>query len=264
MLNSGIAGSYISYLLKAKTRHGIHSPFMYDFVTQVLNDNNTYEEYKQIDEVVRQCKRSEKTIETTDFGAGSDNEPFKKRSRKISDIAASSGISKKMGRLLFRLVRYYRTENILELGTSLGISTMYLALANPEAKVTTIEGCENNAELAKRNFGAVGINNIESVTGNFREVLGNTFKTIPRLDFAFIDGDHREESTFDYFETCLTKAHNDTIMVFDDIYWSRGMTRAWKKIKKHQSVSVSIDLFRIGIVFFRKELSKEDFVLRAF
>ena len=264
MLNSGIAGNYISYLLKAKTKHGIHSPFMYDFVTQVLNDKSTYEEYKQIDEVVRQYKRSEKTIEIIDFGAGSGNEPFEKRFRKISDIAASSGINKKMGRLLFRLVRYYRTENILELGTSLGISTMYLAIANPDVKITTIEGCENTAELAKINFEALGINNVESVIGNFRNVLDNIIKTIPRLDFAFIDGDHREKSTFDYFETCLTKAHNDTIMVFDDIYWSRGMTRAWNKIKKHQSVSISIDLFRIGIVFFRKELSKEDFVLRAF
>lgn len=251
-------------MLKAKTRHGVHSPFIYDFVNQVLNDKSTYEEYKQIDEVVRKCKKSEKTIEITDFGAGSGNEPFKKRFRKISDIAASSGISKKMGRLMFRLVRYYRTENILEFGTSLGISTMYLALANPEAKVTTIEGCENTAELAKINFRELGINNIESVTGNFRDVLSNTIKTIPRLDFVFIDGDHREQSTYEYFETCLAKAHNDTIMVFDDIYWSRGMTRAWEKIKKHQSVSVSIDLFRIGIVFLRKELSKEDFVLRAF
>ena len=262
MLKPGRAIRYVIYLLQAKSRYSIHSPFVYEFVTKVLNDTHQFEEFLLTDKAVKRFRHSTKAMEVTDLGASSENNPFRIRYRKIKDIAALSAVSEKIGRLLFRMVRQYQPEYVLELGTSLGISTLYLALANPEAKITTIEGCANTAELAQQSFERCGIKNTELLTGEFGRLLSKVIEKKPRLDFVFIDGDHRKEPTLGYFNTCLEKSHNDTIMVFDDIHWSRGMEQAWKQIKSHPRVTVSIDLYRMGIVFFRKELSREEFVLK--
>lgn len=262
MLKPGRVTRYVSYLLKAKSKHSIHSPFVYEFVTNLLNDTHQFEEFLLIDKAVNRFRRSTKAMEVTDFGARSQDNPFRIKYRRIKEIAATSAVSEKMGRLLFRMVRHYQPEYLLELGTSLGISTLYLALANPEAKITTIEGCANTAELAQQSFERCGIKHVELLTGEFSSLLSKAIEPKPRLDFVFIDGDHRKEPTLSYFNTCLEKVHNDTVMVFDDIHWSRGMEQAWKQIKSHPRVTVSIDLYRMGIIFFRKELSREEFVLK--
>lgn len=254
--------NYLDFLLKSKTAHGIHSPFVYQFVTEVLHDKTGFVEYELVKKVRNRFRRSKQLIEITDFGASSGKHRFTTRFRLVGHIARSSGVPACMGELLFRTVRHYKPENIIELGTSLGISTMYLSLANPDAKITTIEGCATTAEIAQKNFKDNHLENIELRCGEFRHMLNHVIKEMPRLDFAFIDGNHRKEPTLGYFNTCLEKSHNDTILVFDDIYWSKGMKQAWGQIKSHPRVTVSIDLFRFGIVFLRKELSKESFVIR--
>jgi predicted O-methyltransferase YrrM len=253
---------YIAHLLQAKGRHGIHSPFVYHFVTEILHDKHFYDEYVVVDQEVKKFRRSKKIVEISDFGASAGSRNFITRFRRVRDIVKNSGIPKSTGRLLFRMVRHYKPGYILELGTSLGISTMYMSMGNPAAKIITIEGCANTAEIAQKSFDRHDLSGIELHVGEFGNILDNALKQMPRLDFVLIDGNHRKEPTLRYFNTCLAKAHQGTIMIFDDIYWSGGMEQAWKQIKAHPRVTVSIDLFRIGIVFFRKELSKQDFVLR--
>lgn len=253
---------YLAYLVKAKTAHGIHSPFVYQFITEVLYDKQRYPEYKLVKNTLDAYRRSKKLIEVSDFGASAGKNRFMTRFRRVGDLARSSVVPSGIGELLYRMVRHYKPEFILELGTSLGISTMYLSLASPKTKLTTIEGCAVTAEIAQRNFSDHELNNIDLQVGEFSSMLDRTIAKMPRIDFAFIDGNHRKEPTLRYFKTCLDKSHNDTILVFDDIYWSKGMEQAWKHIKAHPRVTASIDLFRIGIVFLRKELSKQDFVLK--
>jgi len=254
--------NYLAYLRRAKTVHGIHSPFVYQFITEVLKDKTVYPEYKIVKVVKEKFLRSSKVIEITDFGAGAGSQKFRTRFKHIKEIARNSGVPDPIGELLFRMVRHYKPEHILELGTSLGISTMYLSLARPEAKISTIEGCAVTAEIAQKNFADHKLSNIDLQVGEFSSMLDRTIDKMPKLDLAFIDGNHRKKPTLRYFDACLEKSHNDTILVFDDIYWSEGMVQAWKQIKAHPDVTVSIDLFRIGIVFLREELSKQEFVLR--
>jgi predicted O-methyltransferase YrrM len=164
--------------------------------------------------------------------------------------------------LLYRLVEYFRPQTIIELGTSVGISTLYLALANADTRIYTIEGCTTKSEQAASNFTAMRVSNIEQHIGRFDHVLPDLLRQTGKLDFAFIDGNHTYDATIANFEILMSVANNETVFVFDDIHWSAGMQKAWDEIANNDRVTVSIDLFRFGIVFLRKELSKQKFVIR--
>ena len=198
------------------------------------------------------------TIE--DYGAGS--RVNNSNTRKIKDIAKNTLKSPKYGQLLFRLVNRFKPATILELGTSLGISTLYLAASSKKIKVTTVEGCPNTAKVAQINFDKIGFKNIELINDTFDHFLPKHLPKINVLDFVFFDGNHQKEATINYFNLCVEKTHNNTVFIFDDIHWSEGMTAAWEEIKKHPKVTSTIDIYFMGIVFFNSELSKENFVLK--
>lgn len=201
-------------------------------------------------------------IEITDFGSGANHKQYSNRYESITSIVRNSSVSDKYGRLLFRLVEYFKPQTIIELGTSVGISTLYLALANPAAKVYTIEGCTTKSEQAATNFSAMQISNIEQHIGRFDIILTDLVKQTGKLDFAFIDGNHTLKATLENFETLLSIANNDSVFVLDDIHWSAEMQNAWNQIAGHERVTVSIDIFRFGIIFLKKQLSKQKFVIR--
>jgi len=254
---------YLNYWLSAFNGkgHGMHSPFVFEFITNVLNDKAVYPEYDKVELLRNQLLNDTTILEVKDFGAGSVAD--KKSKRTVSSIAKNAAKPKKFGQLLFRMVKYYQPATILELGTSLGITTSYLSLAKPGARVITMEGAKEIAEVATRNFRNLEIRNIEIIEGNFDNTLSSIITHHSSVDFAFIDGNHRQEPTISYFQQLLTKANNDSILVFDDIHWSSEMEAAWETIKKHSAVTCSIDLFFIGIVFFRKEFKeKQHFVIR--
>ena len=254
---------FLTYQLTASNGkgHGIHSPFVYDLVAKVLNDKSQYAEFEEI-EMLRKHLLNKKTIlEVEDFGAGSVKNLTKKRS--IQQIAASSLKPKKYAQLLFKLVNYFQPKTILELGTSLGITTAYLAKANKEAQLRTLEGSDAIAAIAKENFVQLQLQNIDLITGNFDKTLNAAIDKLSTIDFAFIDGNHRKEPTLRYFEQLLKNSNQNTLFVFDDIHWSKDMEEAWATIKNHPSVTLSIDLFFIGLVFFRKEQKeKQHFIIR--
>lgn len=255
---------YLNYYFTAANGkgHGIHSPFVFDLVEKVLNDRRNYAAYKEV-ELQRSLLLGNETIITVeDFGAGSTKGLTKQR--VVQQIAATSLKPKKYAQLLYRLVNYFQPKQILELGTSLGITTAYLAKANPSATVTTMEGSTAIAEIAKQQFVDLQLKNINIVTGNFDETLQPVIdKALEPFNFVFIDGNHRKEPTLRYFEQLLAKADHDTVFVFDDIHWSKEMEEAWEEIKQHSSVTLTIDLFFIGVVFLRKEQrEKEHFVIR--
>ncbi len=258
-----LAKKYIGYYLSASNGkgHGIHSPFLFDFVKFVLNDRKDYDVYHKAEAVRKQLLKNAEIIEVEDFGAGST--VFKTKKRKISDIAATSLKPKKYSRLLFRIVQYYKTQNVLELGTSLGVTTAYLASGDNKPAVTTMEGSVNIADVAKANFQQLGLNNIKIQTGNFEKTLHPLLQHAGKIDLAFLDGNHRKIPTLKYFEQILASSHENTILVFDDIHWSREMEEAWAEIKEHYDITLSIDLFFIGIVFLRKDFkAKQHFTIR--
>ena len=258
-----LAKKYLRHWLTASNwkGHGTHSPFVFDFITKVLNDKTTYPEYIKVELLRKQLLNDNTILEMKDFGAGSS--VAKTNQRSIASIAKNAAKSKKWGQLLFRMVKYYQPDNILELGTSLGITTSYLSLAKPDVKLITLEGSKEIAKVARQNFKTLEIRNTEVVEGNFDTTLSSVIDKLSTVDFAFIDGNHRREPTERYFQAILSKVNNDSILVFDDIHWSREMEAAWENIKQDPAVTCSIDLFFIGIVFFRKEFKeKQNFKIR--
>jgi len=250
---------YILFLIKSTNQHGVHSPFVYNLVTKCFYDKTFFVDYKKLRKYRAVLLKSKSTIEVTDLGAGS--KVSKNNTRAISNIAKHVGSTKRRTVLLYRLVNYFKSENILELGTSLGIATQALSLGNPNAKITTIEGCPNLSKFSKESFKQQGLENIEVLNGDFAGIIQNLKSTT--YDLIFFDGNHQKDDTLSYFETLVSTTHNDTIFIFDDIYWSKGMTEAWKTIKEHPKVTVTIDTFYWGFVIFRKEQVKEHFTVRV-
>lgn len=239
----------------------MHSPFVFDFIKNVLNNREQFDCYKDIENQRKKLKASNEVIEVDDFGAGS--AMIATKLRKVKDIASSSLKPKKYAQLLFRLVHYYKPATIVELGTSLGITSAYLALGNKNAKLYTCEGASSIASLALTTFNSLQLKNIDLVEGDFTITLPLLIAKIERLDFVFIDGNHRKEPTLSYFKQFLTCSTSSTIFVFDDIHWSREMEAAWADIQLNPLVTLTIDLFFIGLVFINPDFKvKQHFKIR--
>ena len=254
---------YVHYYLTAGNGngHGIHSPFVFEFINKVLKDKKQYPCYPVIEKQRQLLLQDNSIIEVEDFGAGSGK--LKSDSRVVKNIAASSLKPKKFAQLLFRIVQYYQPGTILELGTSLGITTSYLAKGNEKAAVFTCEGSSAIASIAKITFSNIQIQNIVVTEGDFAKTLQPTLNKIGKAGVAFIDGNHRKEPTLDYFTQLLHHSAPSSILIFDDIHWSKEMEAAWSDIQQHPSVTLTIDLFFIGLVFINPDFKvKQHFTIR--
>ncbi|RYC71269.1 O-methyltransferase [Spirosoma sordidisoli] len=255
--------SYFRYLGRARDEHSLHSPFLFALYTQVIQaDNRREPAFAPIRSLRHEVRRNKNRIDITDFGAGS--KVNGSRQRSVADIARHSQKPARFGRLLYRLIRRFQARTVLDLGTSLGLTTAYLAEAARlnQGQVWTFEGCPQTAALARQHFEQLNIDNTTVVVGNLDETLPARLASLDALDLVFFDANHRYEPTVRYFETCLPHAHNDTVFVFDDIHWSEEMEQAWAYIKNHPAVRVTVDLYWVGLVFMRTEQPRQDFVLR--
>jgi len=250
--------SYLKFLLKSTSQYDVHSPFVYDFITKCLYKKDKSSNH--INAFIKSLLANKNIIEVTDFGAGS--RVFKSNKRSISDIAKKAGISIKRGELLYILTQYFKPKHILEIGTSLGLATANLSYANTNAKITTLEGCTETAKIAQMQFDNFDINNVKIVLGDFKNTLPEIIKD-QKYDLIYFDGNHQKEATINYFNQCLSSINNNTVFIFDDIHWSKEMEKAWNYIIDHKKVTISMDTYQWGIVFFRKEQHKEHFVIRV-
>ncbi|MDQ6903226.1 MAG: class I SAM-dependent methyltransferase [Bacteroidota bacterium] len=258
-----IAKKYLRYFINAKDRkgHGMHSPFVFDFIIHVLNDKKKYECYAMIEPLRKQLLSDETIIEIEDFGAGSAIMPSNKR--KINAIARSSLKSKKFAKLLFRIVNYYKPKTVIELGTSFGITTSYMASGEHHPEIYTLEGSKEIGKIAERNFSKLNLQNINLLLGNFKDTFISTLDKIEFVDLAFVDGNHRKNATLQYFFELEKKSTPASIFIFDDIHWSEEMEQAWREIQRQPSVTLTIDLFFIGLVFFSPDFKeKQHFTIR--
>lgn len=264
MYSKAVMGvKYLRYLYEAEnaTGHGIHSPFVYQFVRELLMNGEDDLQTRAIELLRRQCLRNTQLLTLEDLGAGSRIQASKQRT--VQQIARAALKPKRFACLFHRIIQRDGHREILELGTSLGITTSYLATAHPAARVTTMEGAPEVAQQARENMERLGLKNVKLQTGNFDDLLPLYLSGIEKLDFAFVDGNHRFEPTLRYFREMLPKIHVNSVLIFDDIHWSREMEEAWTTIKAHPQVTLTIDLFFIGMVFFRKEqLESQHFTIR--
>ncbi len=254
---------YIKYRFKAKTRYKIHSQFVYDFINNILRDKEKYAHYDVLWKHRNKLSKSRDPIETVDFGVGSGKNTYSTKIHTLGKIVRLRSHKENELKLLYRIVKYYQPNNILEFGTAAGISAVYIKAANKSSNMISMEGCANLASKADESFAELGLHNIETSVGNFDTNLHTVLKKFNTLDFVFFDGNHRKEPTLKYFEECVKLSNENSIFVFDDIHWSKGMESAWETIKEDNRVSITIDIFWFGIVFFRKGIEKQNFILNS-
>lgn len=247
--------SFLKFYLNARTEYNIQSPFLYEFVQHILDTKKEYYAFRWIENHRKGFLKSPLSVPDVDFGAGQNKRKYK--NIKVRDIAKKALSSPSQCRIIFNIINHFRCQNILELGTSLGMSSSYMAAASISGNITTCEGNPHIADMAKNVHQQMGFHQVRVLTGPFEKTLEPLLKSTTVLDFVYIDGHHKEKPTLDYFEQILRKCHNDSIIVLDDIYWSPEMTSAWNLMCQHPKVTLSIDLYDMGVLFLKKELSKQ-------
>jgi predicted O-methyltransferase YrrM len=248
--------SYLQYRARAGNAHQLHSPYAYQLYNDVIAAKKNYYCFSNIEALRLKMMQDNTSFEKQEFGTG------KNKKVRVCEIAKRSVKPAKDSQLLFKLIEYAHSKRILEIGTSLGLSTAYMASVDSKSKVITLEGCAHTLDIANKNFELLRLKNIQSIQGNFKDTLSTALYQLGEVDFVFFDGNHQYNATMDYFNQCLKYKHHKSIFVFDDIYWSKEMTQAWKEICAHDSITLSIDLFNVGLVFFSTELSKQHFILQ--
>lgn len=249
--------SYWHYFLRSKGRHGIHSPFVFQLVDACLTtkvDKNFQNKRKKW---FAELHRNRHEFPFTDLGAGSKRLEKKRSVSSLAKLSSSRGI---YGSVLWQLAHFYRPSAILELGTSIGIGTVHLKQGAPQAHIVTVEGCDQTLSRASQSFDYWNLDGITTICSSF-----DAFLKLPSFltyDLIFVDGHHDGEAMLKYLERLLDQSHNETLFIFDDIRWSDDMWRAWQTIVSDTRLHVTIDLGRMGLVWRRKQQTKEHFVVR--
>ncbi len=253
---------YLRYLLISRhfRGHGIHSPFVFDLVSRIFRNKINPAIVLLTEDIRKKLRADKRDILVTDLGAGSAK--MKGNLRKVSEIARYSAVPQKYCNLLANMAVEFGNRSILELGTSLGMSTMYLAAARPDTPVYTIEGCPAVSAIARDNFSIAGLENISLLNGSFEDMLPVLREQGVKPGLVFIDGNHRKEPVLKYFSYIMEMTDNDSVVIIDDIHISEGMEEAWSEISKMDKVSCTIDICRMGIVFFRQGMSHFNYVIK--
>lgn len=251
---------YLKFLLKSSNEHGVHSPFIFDLVTKCFYKKNITLKWNDFLDKKQQLLDNKNYIKVTDFGSGS--KVFTTNKRQISKITKVAGISNTKAKILIKIIHYFEPKNILEIGTSVGLGTSALKIGNLNSEIITLEGCPETAKVASDLFLKNGFKNIEVIVGDFKQTIPKVLKN-NSFNCIYFDGNHTKKATLTYLNYCLSAIKNDSFWIFDDIYWSSEMKEAWSEIKKHPRITVSVDVFHFGIVFFRKEQAKEHFKIRV-
>ncbi len=261
-MNNYRLAAALRYFIYSRHRkgHGIHSPFVFDFINSVLLKRIPGDKMEVIKHIRKKMDGSKMTVSVNDLGAGSTymSTPY----RRLSDISRRSSVHNKYGRVLYNLASLYNGRNILEMGTSVGISTLFMSMGAPASKIISIEGCAKLAEIARNNFSVAEASDIEVMRGEFDEQLTIIRKRDFSPSMVYIDGNHRKEAVLKYFASLKELIAQDSVIIFDDINYSNEMNEAWNEIKSDLQVSLSIDVFQMGLVFFIEGMAKQDFVIR--
>lgn len=252
-----IIQSYLNYFLKSKKRHGIHSPFVYEFMDKCLSTKIDKKDLKTIQSFAQALKNDREILSITDFGAGSKKMGSE---RKVSQIFKNSTSGSKYGAFLYKISNYYKPKNILELGTSLGVGTLHLHLGNKDAKIDSVEGCLSTYSFAKNNFKKYSKSeNVHFYNSKFEDFLT---QVKGEYDLIFIDGDHQKSSLFKLLKQLKNHIHDNTFLILDDIRWSKDMLDAWIELSQQEEFHVSMEFLRMGILLRRESQQKEHFYLR--
>ncbi|MBX2901566.1 MAG: class I SAM-dependent methyltransferase [Cyclobacteriaceae bacterium] len=250
------AQKFINHWLHVVDEHSIHSPFYFDFYNQVLRPTASGK-ISEIEVVRNRLLQSTEQITLDDLGAPSPH--FASTTRPLSKIAATSASTPKMCAFYYRLATYLQARTIVELGTSVGLTTLYLA-HTPNSKVITFEGNAPLVQVANTHFEYFNPKNIELVPGNIDQTLPRLVQHPVKIDLALMDANHRYAPTLRYFNLLARRMQEQGVIIVDDIYYSPEMATAWNELKNHPLIYGSVDLYRFGILFFNPALNRQHYV----
>ncbi|WKN30470.1 class I SAM-dependent methyltransferase [Porifericola rhodea] len=259
MSRFSLVKGYIHHWLHAVNRHSLHAPFVYQLYEKVIAADNKEAIFDSIEAYRRSYLQNPRAININSPGAPS--QASKQQNRKVSNIAAHSLSQARFSRMLFRLIQSQNHTVIIELGTSLGINTLYMSAANPDAEIYTFEGCANTAQLARQLFNEWPYKNIKLIEGNIDQTLPQSLRKLPKVDMAYLDANHRYVPTLNYFQQLRAKTHEQSVLILDDIYWSNEMRQAWVELYQRPDISLSLDLFDAGMLFFNAAHMKQHHAL---
>ncbi len=243
---------FLLFYWGAVTKYQLHSPVVFEVAKALLLDKRWYYAFGDVEAVRKKMLQSDLPLNLTDFGAGHATGP-----KSLRQVVRRSASNRWQGRRLFRLANWRQPDSLLELGTSVGLGTLYLALAARKARFITLEGCADCADLARGNLAALGLQQVQVRTGEFDTTLAPALAELMPLDLVYLDGNHRRAPTLAYFEQCLAAAHARTLFVFDDVYWSKEMTEAWMEIQNHPRVTATVDFFDLSLAFINPDFREK-------
>ncbi len=253
--------TFLKFLGHSTNQYGIHSPFIYQFLIKCLYKPLSKTQLNALKVNRKHVLNNTEVIEINDFGKGS--QQFTTSQRHVNEMARKAGMSLHKAKLMNKIVGYFQTKAILELGTSVGLGSIAMATNHENITIDTIEACTNTCSTAKSHFNYLKLEHINVINSSFEQFFDQNLNPKP-YDLIYLDGHHDKTATLQYFDNLEPYIHKDTIMIVDDIYWSKDMQQAWQELQKNQKVKVSIDLYFWGILFFKSGLSKQDFKIRCF
>lgn len=254
---------FLRFYLAADTRFQVHSPFVFELANTVLEDRRWYYAFDHVEAIRRKMLKSTISLDVVDYGLSGNSDAPLRRKTVLNKIVRAAASSPEQGRRLFRLVQWLKPSCMLELGTSVGIGTLYMTSAARSARFLSLEGSESCVHVARANLGILEMNHqAEILPGAFKDTLPRALQALGKADLVFFDGHHREQPTLGYFNLCLQHSHEQTVLVFDDIYWSPEMTAAWEQIKQHPRVTLTVDCFDLALAFLNPDFKiKQHFCL---
>lgn len=281
--HTAILIKYLKYRLAARGRRGrgIHSPLVYDLIRKVIVNEERWKVPGRVVEVHRALLKDRTRLAFEEFGAGSrvastesggdSRDDFtgsdagsgitSVASRSIRSLTRRSSVNRRFGRFLFRLVRWFRPDELIELGTGIGVSTLYLSAAF-DRQMESVEASPQKHAFSKVLFEQYGIKNVKTHCGTFMQCFEDVVPDPDARSMVFLDGDHRYGATMELVERLIdTRKNGEMLIVIDDIHWSEEMERAWNELRHDSRIPFTVDLFQVGLVFIRDEVSKQHFTL---
>jgi predicted O-methyltransferase YrrM len=259
-LNFFLLKQWLGYWLKQTDEHSLHSPFFFDLYTKIIKGHHDNSRFQEVKRLYNQYLQDKTALTITDLGAGSKVNSSNKRT--IASIARNSTTPARFSALLCRLIEYMEYKTVLELGTSLGVNTLYMEKAKTQPEIVSFEGGPEIIKIASRQLNKS--KQIRLIEGNIDTTLPAFLSSISskKLDMVYMDANHTYDASLRYFNQIVPKLHTNSLVIMDDIHWSEGMNKAWQEVKKHPAVCSTIDLFEAGLIFFNPDLSKEHFILQ--
>lgn len=251
--------AHLKHQLTAKNRHGTHSPFVYKLADEVIYDFSSKKVYQAIEGQRKKLLNDDSNVECTEFAGDS---PLVKNKINRVSVLAKRLKKPRIAQLIFRLAVHSKAQNMLVLGANLGMTTAYLAKGNPQAHLIVIEECSATANIAFQVFKELDLTNVALQIGNFNSLLPKAVAEVKGLDFVYLDGRYTKETILNYFNCCLSKFNEYSLLIISDINQNQDMKEAWAAIKNRSEVTVTVDLFWVGLVYFRKGQAKEHFKLK--